>query len=787
MFRVNDKTPRATKAISGATRIYLKEHGPRGMSDDAVEVSDHPFLDVLARPNPILDASGLFWLTVAYLQLNGSAYWHLQLNNLGTIKEIWPLPAQYVAPILGPNRLFDEYELRLGSERLKFPADEIVHFRKPSPIDTLGPLGNLRGVIEAAETNIRMMEYQRALMENFAVPDVLISAKGETTAPQMEKIKEDWRSTYGGWRNAGVPGVIPIDVTVQKLGFTMRELQYDKGRDSIRDEILAGFGVPLPIIRSDGTTFSNMGVGVNLWMRNTIKPLMKIITDKLNARVMPLYAPTTAAPRPIDLPAPKTPWFVAYDDPTPEDKDARMTRVTSAVASGVMTINEARAQLGQDAVDWGKEPWLPAGLQQPSQMEASAEFETGLRQTAADAALAIPPLPDTTPAPPTFGELAGLLSALISTSDIDAANLVRAAIAERLGATLAPVDEIKPSGSSGIVDPTEEDMNHDEPKGGSEEGKDNPKTKPPGEGGDAATDPKEKPSGKDKPKKSVGDDDGQAGFDREQVVQALAATRIAAYEKAVEDIHKPGDHDKGFLAQLKALFASLRADVEKHIGDAVGRSRLMTSPIPRETLEKLLINRKEWIERFSAQATTALTPLYLRGAQLGGAELSQLGMVAVAGLTRDEMLAAATKFAAKMAVSVIDTQIARYADVVKPLLDAGENVQTITTEVAKVFEKNSTDAETIARTEAINILNDGAMSTYRKAGITEHEWLRSVDACEFCQVMDGQKVVVGKAFLKVGDIVKGADGGRMRIRYRDILHPGLHPRCVCTTIPIVGL
>jgi HK97 family phage portal protein len=394
---------------------------------ESEEILDHPFLRLMQNPNPLLDYFGLMWLTICYLQNNGNAYWHISLDDDGMPVEIWPLPAQFMYPILGENAVFDQYEMRIGSKFQIFPSSEIVHFKRPSPLDTLSGFGNLRGVLEAAETNVRMLEFQRALFDNMAMPDFLLSPKEDTGATQLQELKESWEETYQGWLKRGQMAAVPFPVDVEQLTSKNDDLQFNEGKIIIRDEIAAGFGIPVPVISMNDTTFTNAGAGMVLYTRNTILPLQTHIAGRINKDIMPYYSPREGEVESW-LEA-DNPFFVCFDNPVPEDVAALTDKLTKLVGSAVFSPNRALAELGEDPVPWGEEPYINAGMRTPSmiQEEVDAVVSKTLKEAEVNRSLA---------------QLSTSVATLLKAGDVDLANVLRNNIAELTGGTVSPLSEV---------------------------------------------------------------------------------------------------------------------------------------------------------------------------------------------------------------------------------------------------------------------------------------------------------------------------------------------------------
>jgi hypothetical protein len=743
--------------------------------------------------NPILDFCGLIWLTCAYLQLDGNAYWHVAEDEFGIPIEVWPLPSHYVFPMLGESQVIDSYQLRYGQEVTEFPAREIVHFRKPSPLDMVSGLGNLRGVLFAAETNLRMQEWENAVFTNFAMPDFLISPKGDVTEGQTKQFKADWEREYGGWRRRGRMGVAPFEFEIQKLMMTAKDLQFKEGRRAVLEEIAAGFGVPMNILLVDGVTFNNMRHGKQLWVTSTIRPLHKTIVSALNTYMMPRYSGGNGIEEADTLPR-RSPWFVALDNPVPEDVDADADRLVK-LSGGVPLLdpNEARAELGREPADWGDEPFIPGGVRRPSEPIAGAQLDgVGDGEGDGEPEFKVP-------------ELSAAITAAVTTGDTDLANMLRDKLAQVLGSTVPPLTETKPatSGSTGIVDPTDEEMQlgvvddasgsngsgtpAEEKEGEEKPGKERPaksaddgRDGPPGLAGPGTTEVRADEGQEDAARR----EERERRWEGSELAKALVET---VAKGALENETDPDRKDQGFIAKLRGLLAEFGAVVREKVTQLFESTPDLAEMAKQKVLD-LLYERDVWVERFADEAMEVTARAFEKGEQLGAVDLSNAGIAFEVSevLPPDQVEKHVRRLTEHFASTVIQVTGDDVFSAISDGLKAGENVYGISERLAGVYgAKKDSAAERIARTELNRALNAGAQETWKAAGVTQNEWLASVDSCEFCTTLDGKRAAVGQPFVKAGGVVRGADGGTYTAKYGDVLHPTLHPHCTCTIVPVV--
>lgn len=434
-------------------------------TEQAVEIQEHPILQLLAAPNPLLECCSLLWLAASYLQLFGETIIYKGRGGR-TVKELWPLPNQWVHPILGPENVIDTYEFRYGGAVERFPAADIIHIRKPSPIDMIAALGPLKGILQAAETNLRFAEWQNALFQNHAIPDIMISVDEENiTQDQVDAWIADLEAKHGGWRRRGKADVAPFKVKIDRLGLSMKEARSEETLKALQNEILSGFGVPPQVITTDGATFNNLRQGLQLWQRNTIGSYQVVIAQALNRQLLPEWFGES---NPVAPPA-----FLAFDNPVSEDKTVDTDLRIKRIEGGLLALNAGRAEEGNEPVEGGDEVRIPSGsvrltdptsaeLQQDqieattalqqAQIDLQREQAVAAREDAAqvradetaasedDSRLNVEPEAEVT-----FNEVTLAIQRLQALRDIDGVNMLREAMATMLGVKPAsPITTLQP-------------------------------------------------------------------------------------------------------------------------------------------------------------------------------------------------------------------------------------------------------------------------------------------------------------------------------------------------------
>lgn len=809
---------------------------PKETTDDLVELTDHPALTVLARPNPINSSlEDLIFLTAVYLQMKATAYWYLRPNVLGQPMEIWPLPAQYMYPVYtspGSKDVIDYFELRFAGRQSRFSPDQIVWFRIPSPVDPLSVWGDSDGIKSASEVNRRMTEHEHAIFENFAVPDNLVIPEEPQPPSKMEEIAASWAQKFGGWRKRGRTEFATFPIKdVLKLGMTMQELEFKDTKPQVREEIAAGRGVPLPIITVDGSTFSNMKHGLQLWADFTVDPLGCRIASAINNGMMSKYGVDRNGRPEV---------FLSFDSAVPDDETEYAERAVKLVQADILTRDEVRGDLGRDPHPDGRgaEPFTGSELQihrihdlsNMEDREGEPDFDSV--QSVIDAepgedAQAEAGESRVEQVDITFNEISLAMERAFKINDLETVNMLRAELAKMLGVKEPkPLSELAAKPIPEVGDEDEDTSNSDgDATPPDDSGADSDATERSGKATDGTATKDVHSTAEGETSGAMTGDPGEApsacvrrhlsrlkgeGIQHETALaQAIAeceregkcwnpSTKLEAAVCGVfpEIAHKSNsngnpelaDSSREFANKLDAFWVRMEESVLSVLSANEPQKGLKPGDILGETLR--------WVEELIGLSRPFIADAYDIGARVGREDLSEsdsdtLRVAAQAATVSPKASQRAVKeICRQFSSSVVDVTKSELSEILTSELGRGDgdgdgtDYRQISKRISALFRaKRSHATDRIARTELVNTLNRGSADLWREAGVKRHRWLASVDACEFCLALDGKVRKLGGAFLTKGGTLRGVDGGSYRQNYKAVEGPTLHPICRCTTVP----
>lgn len=340
----------AVRAIANrvaATPLSLYKRTKGGEAEE-VDDPNHPFVHLLEFVNPFHTQFWLWSQTITFLQMTGNAYWYLPKSGLGIPGEIWVAHSQFMKVMPDKQKFIGGYEYNRGgvaSKAVKFKPDEVVHLKLPNPESLYYGRGPLQAAAETVDAHEAMKTVQFNMMKGGAFPGGAITAEGELSDEQKQRLKTQFQQKYAGEDKAGKWMILDDGIKAEPLTLTPQEMAFMESTNMNRAELLSIFGVPEAILgRSETVNRAVANAMDMIFARYTIMPLLQLIAAQLNQDLLPRYDPKL---------------FVEFDSAVPEDQEQTNKAVIGQFNAGLVTQNEARAELGHEEVKGGNIFYMP--------------------------------------------------------------------------------------------------------------------------------------------------------------------------------------------------------------------------------------------------------------------------------------------------------------------------------------------------------------------------------------------------------------------------------------------
>jgi len=319
----------------------------------AQELTVHPLLDLIRRPNPRQDGAAFLEAVASHLVLAGNAYIEaVGLAGAGApnlqVRELYALRPDRMKVVPGPDCWPQAYDYTVGGQTVRFDQSAalppILHLSLFNPLDDYYGLSPLEAAAVAVDTHNAAARWNKALLDNAARPSgalVYDGADGNVlSAAQFERLKRELTDEYQGTAHAGRPMLLEGGLDWKPMSLSPQDMDFMEAKHAAAREIALAFGVPPMLMAIPGdNTYSNYQEANRVFWRQTVLPL----AARIGAALTQWLAPAFGRDLTLGVDSDRIEALAA-------DRAALWERVTKAP---FLTVNEKRAATGYGAVPGG--------------------------------------------------------------------------------------------------------------------------------------------------------------------------------------------------------------------------------------------------------------------------------------------------------------------------------------------------------------------------------------------------------------------------------------------------
>lgn len=349
----NKVFPVVSAIAEDASKIEFTVH--RKVRGKLEPVANHPFLELIAKPNPDFSQFQFLELHFTFLKLVGESFWYLAKGEkTSQPREIYLLRPDYVEVKVekedNPTGLVSFYEFRNDKgEKIRLEKNEILHFKMPNPKDPSRGLSPVEASRAYVETETFTATWTRNSVFNSGRPSSIVSVKGNIGDDQFRALKKEAKDQYSSPDNAGkimfIRGIDGVDV--KEMGMTLGEAGLRDIKDLNRDDIMMAYRVSKPMMGIfDDINRASAITAKNLFIESIVKPELDRLIDHLNAFFMPMWNQDVV---------------LGYKDLTSVSREEQVEEWDKGLNKW-LTINDIRQERGLEGVPGGDVIYQPLTL-----------------------------------------------------------------------------------------------------------------------------------------------------------------------------------------------------------------------------------------------------------------------------------------------------------------------------------------------------------------------------------------------------------------------------------------
>ena len=300
---------------------------------DEQEITAHPFLDFWANPNPLheMSSAALWRLLEIYLKLKGEGYFIMERDEFGRPAELWPVPTHWVQ--MTPYQGFPYYTVRLtNGQLLEVPVDDMFVMKDLDPYDPFKRgLGQSEALADEIETDEYAAKFQKRFFFNDATPNIIIGMP-KSTEEQRKRFLAEWMHRFKGVFQSHGVATVNGDVTVNKIGESMKDMDMVNGRTFLRNAALEHYGVPREIMGiTESSNRATSEAAQFIYAQNVLMPILRRREEAINHQLIPWFGDDLV-------------WH--FDDIVPRNQEFDKAVGLDGWNAGLLTKDEAREKLG---------------------------------------------------------------------------------------------------------------------------------------------------------------------------------------------------------------------------------------------------------------------------------------------------------------------------------------------------------------------------------------------------------------------------------------------------------
>jgi HK97 family phage portal protein len=321
-------------------------------SQQAEPVEDHPVLQLMAQPDPMIMGS-LFWgWCIQDYKLFGNTYLRkIRSTTRGTVTALQFLPQDMVRPVGNGINPLTHYVYTTDGRSFDIPVSDIIHIRYGrDPSDIRIGRAPLTAVLREIATDNTASTTAYGLLANGAMPSLIVGpdAKETSVDMSMDDARQVKRQLHEDLTGDGSGGIVVMTgaYKMDRVSLTPSELALDSVRRVPEERICSALGInPMVLGLGSGlerSTYSNYERAQQAAWEDGMVPLLRTLADAITADLLPEYPETQQGD------------YVMYDLETvralADDMQAEAVRAEKLYKAGIIDRAEAKRIAGLEAV-----------------------------------------------------------------------------------------------------------------------------------------------------------------------------------------------------------------------------------------------------------------------------------------------------------------------------------------------------------------------------------------------------------------------------------------------------
>jgi HK97 family phage portal protein len=315
---------------------------------NAIEQEQHELLDLLEKPNSMMSGSDLIEITSIFMSLVGQSFWYKARGVNGKVVELWYMRPDLVTIKPATDGTVFKYVFRNAQGQMQeFEPNDVIHFKNANPLSDHYGYGAGMALAMTILADVYARKWNTKFFYNSARPDAILTTEQKVDSDERQSIYDKWVEKFGSPDNAHKIAVLSHGLEYKQISMSQKDMDFSELRTAAREDILLALGVPKTILGlTEEVNRASAETALYVFVSETIVPKFNKLVKKLNHSLVLEF----------DLSL-----HLAFEDPTPANQES-LDKHYEAVAGKIISINEARAEMGYTPIEGGDGVYMPLNM-----------------------------------------------------------------------------------------------------------------------------------------------------------------------------------------------------------------------------------------------------------------------------------------------------------------------------------------------------------------------------------------------------------------------------------------
>jgi HK97 family phage portal protein len=295
---------------------------PTYKDEERIRDKEHLVYKLFNPPKPpaIISLKQLMYRTFIHEQIDGLVFWLIERKK-GIAQSIDIRTKNELRPVVEYKSNDPTRAILVGwedSTSKKYLPEDVLPIGNYDPRNQLSGLSLLTAARTSLESEYAIGGWNSSFFKTGMKSPLLIQAKGQLTKEQKSEIRKEIVNYYSGIDGGHGALVMQGSVEVKPLTVNPKDIDFIRGKELNREEILAVFGVPPALVGIFSySNYSNVREQIRIFWEHTLLPKMNYILELLQFNILDRDFPGVyaawdlskvagLAPDPVELAAPAT-------------------------------------------------------------------------------------------------------------------------------------------------------------------------------------------------------------------------------------------------------------------------------------------------------------------------------------------------------------------------------------------------------------------------------------------------------------------------------------------------